>query len=163
MSTTSSNAGTAPAVSLRTAAAADDAFLRRLYLDARPELRLLPRQLLELQMAAQQAQYRRDHPGAVDEIVEVQGEPVARCWTAGDGDELQLLDLAVRADRRRQGIGRAVLDMVADRAAAQGTRVRLMVWSANADARRLYRTAGFVEVGESGGHVVMRLTPRRPE
>lgn len=158
MSVPSSTAA-APAVSLRTALAADDAFLRRLYLDARPELRLLPAELVELQIAAQQAQYRRDHPCAVDEVVEVAGEPVGRCWTADDGGELQLLDVAVRSDRRRQGIGRAVLGVVADRAAARGMAVRLMVWSTNADARRLYRAAGFAEIGELGGHVVMRCAP----
>jgi ribosomal protein S18 acetylase RimI-like enzyme len=148
-----------PVVSLRPALAADDAFLRRLYVDARPELRFLPPQLVELQIAAQQVQYRRDHPRAVDEVVEVGGEQVGRCWTADDGGELQLLDLAVRSDRRRQGIGRAVLGVVADRAAAQGVPVRLMVWSANADARRLYRAAGFAETAQLGGHVVMRRAP----
>ncbi|HZC53223.1 MAG TPA: N-acetyltransferase [Mycobacterium sp.] len=146
---------------LRTAVAADDAFLRRLCLDARPELQLLPPQLVDLQIAAQRTQYRRDHPQAVDEVVELDGDPVGRCWTADADGELHLLDFAVQADRRRQGIGRAVLDVVADRAAARGVAVRLAVWSTNADARRLYRAAGFTDVGEIGGHVVMRLAPGR--
>jgi ribosomal protein S18 acetylase RimI-like enzyme len=148
-------------VSLRTAVAGDDGFLRRLCLDARPELQLLPPQLVDLQIAAQRTQYRRDHPQAVDEVVELDGDPVGRCWTADADGELHLLDFAVQADRRRQGIGRAVLDVVADRAAARGVAVRLTVWPTNAGARRLYRATGFTEVGEVGGHVVMRLAPGR--
>lgn len=150
----------APLVRLRPAVAADDAFLRRVYVDARPELQLLPPQLVDLQLAAQRAQYRRDHPRAVDEVVEVGGEPVGRCWTAIGSGELHILDFVVRADRRRQGIGRTVLDVVADRAATLGLAVRLAVWSANVDARRLYLAAGFAEVCEAGGHVVMRRAPR---
>lgn len=158
---TPATAGAPPSVRLRAAVAGDDAFLRRLCLDARPELQLLPPRLVDLQITAQRTQYRRDHPQAVDEIVELEGSPVGRCWTAAADDGLQLLDFAVQADHRRRGIGRAVLDAVVDRAAAQGVAVRLTVWSANLDARRLYRRAGFAEVGDVGGHVVMRLAPER--
>lgn len=155
--------GAPPLVSLRGTVARDDTFLRGLWLDARPELQLLPAELVDLQISAQRTQYLRNHPAAVDEIVELEGEPVGRCWTAGVDGELHLLDLAVRADRRRRGIGRAVLDVVIERAAAHGVAVRLTVWSANADARRLYRAAGFTEFGQVGGHVVLRLVPGRHE
>jgi ribosomal protein S18 acetylase RimI-like enzyme len=151
-----------PLVTLRAAAAGDSAFLRRLFVDARPELQLLPPELIDLQIAAQRTQYLHNHPDALDEIVELGGEPVGRCWTAGVEGELHVLDLAVRADRRRRGIGRAVLNAVVERAAARGVAVRLTVWSTNADARRLYRAAGFAEVGEFGGHVALRLTPGGP-
>lgn len=150
----------APPVSLRPAGAADDPFLRGLFLDGRPELQLVPSELVELQIAAQRTQYRQDHPREVDEIVELDGDPVGRCWTALTDGALHVLDLAVRADRRRQGIGRAVLDVVAGRAAALGIVVRLSVWCANVEARRLYVAAGFTEVDEAGGYFVMHLEPR---
>jgi ribosomal protein S18 acetylase RimI-like enzyme len=149
----------APPVALRSAGAADDAFLRELFVDSRPEFQLLPAQLLELQIGAQRAQYRRDHPDATDEIVTLAGDAVGRCWTATDEHELRLLDLAVRSDHRRQGIGRAVLGLVANRAAAAGRAVRLSVWPGNGDARSLYRAAGFTEAGTVGGYVEMRLDP----
>ena len=148
-----------PPVALRPAGAADDAFLRELFVDSRPELRLLPAQLVDLQIAAQRTQYGRDHREPVDELIEIDGHPVGRCWTAVGAGELHLLDLAVRGDRRRQGIGRVVLGVVADRAAASGLAVRLSVWSANGDARRLYRAAGFTETGAGGGYIEMRLEP----
>jgi ribosomal protein S18 acetylase RimI-like enzyme len=153
--------GVLPSVTLRAAVAADDAFLRRLCLDARPELQLLPPELVDLQIAAQRVQYQRDHPRAVDEVVELGGVPAGRCWTADVGGQLHLLDLAVLADHRRQGVGRAVLGVVVDRAAARGMAVRLAVWSTNADALRLYRSAGFTEVAQAGGRVVMCLEPSR--
>jgi ribosomal protein S18 acetylase RimI-like enzyme len=159
LSVTSSIDTATPPVALRPAGAADDAFLRELFVDSRPELRLLPAQLVDLQIAAQRTQYRRDHREPVEEVIEIDGYPVGRCWTAVGAGELHLLDLAVRADRRRQGIGRAVLRLVAHRAAALCVTVRLSVWSANGEARRLYRAAGFTETGAGGGYVEMRLGP----
>ena len=146
-----------PAVIMRPACPDDEAFLRRLFVESRPELQLLPAEVVALQVAAQRMQYCSAHPAAVDEIVELGGEAVGRCWTAFTAGELHVLDLAIRADRRRHGIGRAVLRAVAARAAAEGVPVGLTVWAANGDARRLYRSAGFHDVGESGGYVAMRL------
>jgi ribosomal protein S18 acetylase RimI-like enzyme len=151
----------APPLSMRPAVADDDSFLRRLYVDAHAELALLPPQLVDLQIAAQRAQYSRDHPRAVDEVIEIDGEPVGRCWTAISPGQLHVLDLAVRADRRRQGIGRAVLSRVAERAAALGADVRLAVWSDNVGARRLYAAAGFTQIGAVGGHLLLRLDARK--
>lgn len=146
-------------LSLRAAATADDVFLRELYLDARPELYLLPPELVDLQIAAQRAQYRSDHPHAVDEVIEVDGHPVGRCWTAVADGELHVLDLAVRPDLRRKGIGRGVLRVLDSRAAAQGVAVRLAVWSANFAARSLYAAAGFREIGAANGRILMRREP----
>ena len=149
----------APPVRLRVAVADDAAFLRQLYLDARPELQLLPPSILDLQISAQRSQYLAEHPEAVDEIVELDGAPVGRCWTADAPDALHLLDLAVQAEYRRRGIGAAVLDVIADRAARRGVPVRLHVWSTNHDARRLYQAAGFTELDEVGGRIAMQLLP----
>lgn len=152
---------TTAAVTLRPAVAADGELLRRLYLEARPELRLLPEQLVDLQRHAQRRQYQADHPSSLDQIVEVDGEPVGRCWIAPEPDGIRVLDLAVLADRRGQGTGRAVLEQVIARAAACGGNVRLSVWSANVGARRLYRAAGFTETGSQGGYVAMCREPER--
>jgi ribosomal protein S18 acetylase RimI-like enzyme len=150
------------AVTLRPAVAADDDLLRRLYVDGRPELGRLPTQLLDLQIDAQRTQYHRDHPSAVDEIVEVDGDPVGRCWTSPVPDGLRVLDLAVLADRQRQGIGWSVLELVIERAAAFGGTVRLSVWPNNLRARRLYLAAGFTETGALGGYVAMCREPEQP-
>jgi len=74
------------------------------------------------------------------------GEPdavgFALAWYAAD--ELHLLDLAVDANVRRQGVGRSLLEAVI--ADARRTSVRLLLLEARASnepALALYRSAGF--------------------
>ena len=56
--------------------------------------------------------------------------------------------LAVGPEYRRRGIGRALLDAAAEEARARGARrLTLRVLGPNAQARRLYETAGFVVEG----------------
>jgi ribosomal-protein-alanine N-acetyltransferase len=86
--------------------------------------------------------------------------PWARLWVAREAgaeivgfalvwcvaDEVHLLDLVARADRRRRGVGRALLEHVLaygrDHAAAT---VLLEVRRSNVPALSLYRAAGFSE------------------
>lgn len=67
-------------------------------------------------------------------------------WFAAD--EVELGDLSVHPEARRRGLGRWILEgamrEASDRGAAQ---MFLGVREANADARRLYERAGFVNVG----------------
>ena len=68
-------------------------------------------------------------------------------------DECELLSLGVAPDRRREGIGAALLDAAMERAAA--LRVRhffLEVGEFNAPARRLYESRGLKVVGRRAGY-----------
>lgn len=59
-------------------------------------------------------------------------------------DELHILDLAVRPERRRQGLGRLLLRRVLELGARRGARVALLeVRSSNWAAVELYRSVGF--------------------
>jgi ribosomal-protein-alanine N-acetyltransferase len=59
-------------------------------------------------------------------------------------DELQVLDLAVRPERRRQGVGRRLLARVLELGAKRGARIALLeVRRSNWPALELYRSAGF--------------------
>lgn len=70
----------------------------------------------------------------------------AAWWTAAD--EAELGDLAVRADHRRRGIGRALVEAVARAARGRGAgSLFLQVRAGNEAARALYVGAGFREVG----------------
>ena len=63
-------------------------------------------------------------------------------------DEWDIADIAVRADRRRQGIGRALLEHLLATARAEGVRdVTLEVRPSNIAARALYEAFGFCEEG----------------
>jgi ribosomal-protein-alanine N-acetyltransferase len=63
-------------------------------------------------------------------------------------DEGELANLAVAAEARKQGIGRALVDAVLTDARRRGiARLFLEVRESNAAARRLYATREFEEVG----------------
>jgi ribosomal-protein-alanine N-acetyltransferase len=63
-------------------------------------------------------------------------------------DELHVLNVATRADRRRRGIGRALMDQVVTYAREHRVRhVLLEVRRSNAPAIALYRTVGFFAMG----------------
>lgn len=62
--------------------------------------------------------------------------------------EAEILTLAVLPDRRRQGIGRALLEAALQQATQRhADHIFLEVDAANAAALALYRAAGFVEAG----------------
>jgi len=88
--------------------------------------------------------------------------PWARCWVArsegGDAiaylatwhvtDELSVMNIATRPDRRRQGIARAMMSAAMQYARDHGVaRVFLEVRRSNSGAIALYRSVGFFAVG----------------
>jgi [ribosomal protein S18]-alanine N-acetyltransferase len=84
-------------------------------------------------------------------------------------DEAEILSAAVRDKQRGHGVGRALLDMHLRRLAGMGTRaVFLEVEEGNEPALRLYRRAGFRQVGQRpnyypqpGGRTAAALILRR--
>jgi len=95
------------------------------------------------------------------------GRSWARCWVAreADGraaaflvawhvaDELHVLDLATRIDRRRRGMGRALLEGALAYARANRVRqVLLEVRRSNVPAIALYRAVGFFAAGIRAGY-----------
>ncbi|MEM9462369.1 MAG: ribosomal protein S18-alanine N-acetyltransferase [Myxococcota bacterium] len=87
--------------------------------------------------------------------------PFARLWVAEAdgrlegssciwilGDEAHLLRIATDAQRRRRGLGRAMLGRILAHASATGCRrILLEVAAGNAPAVHLYEAAGFVQIG----------------
>jgi len=63
-------------------------------------------------------------------------------------DEAEILTLAVRPERRRSGLGRALLLTAMAEATARGARAMFLeVRASNEAARALYAAAGFTRVG----------------
>lgn len=74
----------------------------------------------------------------------VAGFLAARCT----GPEAEIRNLAVRAECRRKGVGRRMVEEAHRRLAAKGTeRVFLEVRPSNLAARRLYSSLGYTECG----------------
>ena len=68
-------------------------------------------------------------------------------WTEPEAEACVLERLAVRADRRGEGLGAAALQYAADAAEAEGARyLRLLVVDFNRPAAALYRKCGFRRV-----------------
>ena len=63
-------------------------------------------------------------------------------------DEMHVMTIAVREERRRRGFARALIGAVlADPASTRARRVYLEVRPSNTEARTLYGSLGFVETG----------------
>jgi [ribosomal protein S18]-alanine N-acetyltransferase len=82
-------------------------------------------------------------------VLRLPGAPVAAfcsCWVIAD--ELHVNTIAVDPDRRRQGLGLALMEAVLAVVADEGvTRATLEVRRSNVAAQRLYRRLGFEVAG----------------
>jgi [ribosomal protein S18]-alanine N-acetyltransferase len=106
-------------------------------------------------------------------IAHEDADPVGLVFAFGPGSECEIVSLGVIPDRRRTGIGGALLDAVCDEVRRRGgDRVVLEVAADNAAAQTLYAAHGFVRVGwrrdyyrRGGGWTdaqVLRLTLAAP-
>lgn len=142
----------------------DEALLRQLFLEGRPELALLPpglqEEIVDLQLRAQREHYAAAYPNALDQIITVEGVAVGRLMVSQSVDAVRVVDVAVILSRRGQGIASNVIRGVIADADLLGVPVSLSVWSTNAGARALYARLGFVEAGggvdEGDGYVELR-------
>jgi len=76
------------------------------------------------------------------------GDPIGFVLVRVAADEAEILSIATRADARRRGVGRRLLDAAGDVAVCNGAvRLLLEVSEQNAAAMRMYRSAGFEPVG----------------
>ena len=81
---------------------------------------------------------------AVDEDRTLLGYCMGRCIF----EDLEIMNIAVEAPFRRAGIGRTLLALLLEKAAAAGCeRALLEVRESNAAARKLYESFGFVTLG----------------
>jgi ribosomal protein S18 acetylase RimI-like enzyme len=151
---------------LRPATDVDDAFLRVVYADARAEEVATfgwppaeVRAFLTIQFDAQRRHLRATHPGSVDAIVVVDGEPAGRLWTDRGRDASTVIDIALLAHHRGAGVGgRLLRDLQAD-AAARDVPVTLRVLRTSR-ARHLYERLGFRPARDEAheGHQRLALT-----
>ena len=160
----------------RPAQSTDNDFLLALFAESRPDLALLPEpvraSLIRMQFESQLSQYRSQRAGCrrLDPGTRRRSAIRSRWAAATSGrepEEHRLLDLAIRAEWRGQGIGSAVLEQLRGEAAGAGVPLRLSVWQGNEGAIRFYRRLGFVEEfaedEANGGYLHMKWTTRRGE
>ena len=92
-------------------------------------------------------------PGVAGLVVSIGGRAAGFALWRTAADEAELLTIAVRADRRRHGLGRALLAAVIEQAGRSGAQnLFLEVGADNAAARGLYAQTGFGQVGRRAGY-----------
>lgn len=150
---------------LRPVQVADEAFLRRVYAEVRaPEIALFgwdaasAEGFLRMQFDAQHHHYQKYYPQARFDIVERAGEPLGRLYVDRSADEIHLIDIALLAQHRGQGIGTILLRSLQEEAARDGRRLALQVEQHN-PAQVLYLRLGFTETDFQGMHRTMQWLP----
>ncbi|MGH7524983.1 MAG: ribosomal protein S18-alanine N-acetyltransferase [Gemmatimonadales bacterium] len=99
-----------------------------------------------------------DWPGALAMVAEDDDEIVGYVLGRVIVDEGEILSIATRPTRRREGIGRQLLDAITGTMAAAGAHAAwLEVRMSNEAARTMYRSAGFAPAGIRPGYY------RRPD
>jgi ribosomal protein S18 acetylase RimI-like enzyme len=120
----------------------------------------LRERLMRQQFRGQNTSYRANYPDARFEIVEHDGAPIGRIVTGRTPDAVLIVEIALIASWRRQGIGAGLVNGVLDEARAAALPVRLSVSANNAPALRFYLRLGFKQIERSA--IGMRLEWRDP-
>ena len=81
-------------------------------------------------------------------VLEEEGDVAGFIGVKLVADEMHVMTIAVREERRRRGFARALIGAaLADPASVRARRVYLEVRPSNTEARTLYESLGFVETG----------------
>ncbi|MGH9802529.1 MAG: GNAT family N-acetyltransferase [Blastocatellia bacterium] len=147
-------------ISLRPAEADDQAFLFELYRDTRAEEMAAwgwgeaqQHAFLSLQFRARTMSYSA-YPNTEHSIVLNAGQPIGRLLISRMEDEIRLVDIALLAEVRGQGIGAKLIAGLFDRARNENLPVRLHVEKLN-PALRLYQRLGFQILEDTGTQYFM--------
>jgi len=153
----------------RRPAAADDEFVRVLYVTTRPDLDSWDEEaratFVDVQLRAREQGWGARFPDSTDELILRDGKPVGRIWVAWLPDECRVVDIALLAQYRRAGIGTVIVGEVLAEADRLSVPVRLTVERLNTTARTFWSGLGFVPVAEDALFLELErpVSPARPE
>jgi ribosomal protein S18 acetylase RimI-like enzyme len=149
-------------IALRAATDADMDFLRDVFSSTRMQEFISAgmsveqaEALLVSQFSIQHAYYRQHYPHGRFDIIMQGTSDIGRLYHDWHGDTVQLIDIALLPAYRGAGIGKRLLRAIVAEAAGKRMPMRLYVEFDN-PVRKLYRTLGFVPVGENGVYELMR-------
>jgi ribosomal protein S18 acetylase RimI-like enzyme len=113
---------------------------------------------LRMQFMAQQRGYESNYPQAEHQIVEMSETPVGRLMVYREKDSVRLVDIALLAEHRGQGIGAELIGALIEQCTRDGATLRLQVLQTN-PALRLYERLGFTRTGEDPMYIEMERRP----
>ena len=149
--------GTVPAYYLRPATREDT---RRLFEIHRASMYELVDRVWGWDEADQEERFRdylASSPGL--QVIEVEGEVAGFVHVVSSPDEITIVDIELAPAYQNQGIGSAIMQATLAEARHRGVPVTLKVLKVNPEARRLYDSLGFVHVGETAAHDLLRIDP----
>lgn len=110
--------------------------------------------------ADQEARFR-DYLRTSDvQVIEVAGEVAGFVHIVSAPDGITIANIELAPPYQNQGIGSDLMQQTLARAREAGVPVTLRVLKVNPEARRLYDSLGFVHVGETATHDLLRMDPR---
>lgn len=144
-------------ISFRSAEPGDSGFLKELYRSSRQhELDLLSEWTEEMkdafisqQFHAQDQYYRENYLNARFHVTLYNQKPIGRFYTQKRDDEIRIMDIIIKSEYRRAGLGTHLIRSVMDEAVKDGLAVRIHV-EYNNPALQLYHRLGFRKIGENG-------------
>ena len=152
-------------VSLRPAGPGDAEVLYRIYASTREEeLAVVPwdapakEAFLRMQFTAQHTDYHARYPDASYDLI-MDGEQVLGRLYVHRGETVwQVLDIALLAEHRGQGLGARLMTEVLAEAGAAGKPVRIHVERFN-PAQHLYDRLGFRQIEDQGVYLLLEWQP----
>jgi ribosomal protein S18 acetylase RimI-like enzyme len=113
---------------------------------------------LAQQFQAQRHHYRTYMPDCAYDVIEQNGAPVGRLYLEATPDMLNLVDIALVAELRNQGVGHAILVALQEAAIESGRRIVAFVEKFN-PALRLYRRLGYTDVKDHDVYLEIEWRP----
>ena len=155
-------------VTLHPITPADKDFLYRVYASSREDEMALvdwpeaqKEAFLRMQFEAQHGYYMEQFDGAEFALVHLNGDPIGRLYLDRRKDEIRIIDIALLAAYRRQGIGSRLLKEVLAEGQVAGLPVRIHVERYN-PAIHLYHRLGFQQIGDEGVYYLLEWSPKSP-
>jgi ribosomal protein S18 acetylase RimI-like enzyme len=115
--------------------------------------------LLAMQYRSRTQSYRDQFPNARWSIVESADAPIGELIEHDEAEAVYIVDVALRPERQRRGVGSALMRAIMAAGAPRGG-VRAVVLINNEASLNMFRQLGFVETSDDGGaHVELRWRP----
>jgi len=155
-------------LSLRLSQPIDEELLAAVYADtAQEELSLFAWSAEQkavfclMQFRMQTRAYEMRFPDAECYVIEHEGQDVGRLLINRGHDEIRLIDVALLAKFRNNGLGTILLEDLMEEAQAARKSIGLSVLKTNLNATRLYEKLGFRSIDENQTHIAMQWRYRK--